>query len=274
MKAKRMIFDGKKKRDGILAKIQKDIKEGGRKAPHLVVLLIGDNPVCEKYVDLKKKIAQRTGLFFSVYKFDSKDEEVSVKECIEFLNQDDEVDGVMIQIPIDPKFDQKSLIEAISPQKDVDGLRYCLNLKTDFIPPVVLAVKESLDQSKCVLGDSSVVLIGHGFLVGAPLERFLKDKVKKLKVIKDAEKEKEAILEADIVISAVGKAGLVSADSVKDGAVLIDAGTAEVSGTLVGDIAPEAYKKAFFYTPVPGGIGPVTVAMLIKNLVKNEVDIA
>ena len=185
----------------------------------------------------------------------------------------------MMQIPILEKFDRDKLIAAISKEKDIDGLRFCVGLESNYRPPVVLAVLEAIMRSGKKIDDKTkVVMLGRGFLVGAPLLKTFKENgVNPIVVLSDESKSKEGISfadaqddikKADIIISAVGKAGMIKERMVKEGAILIDAGTAEQNGALVGDIDPEAYKKSLYYTPVPGGIGPVTVSMLFRNLLK------
>lgn len=239
--------------------------------PVLAEFLIGTNPVNAKYAELKQKIAEKIGVNFCLYKFDEKDTQAEIIAAIEFLNTDPETSGIMIQIPIPKKFDRDELIGKISPAKDVDGLRFCANLDSDFKPPVVLSILEAIERSGRDVKTSKVALIGHGFLVGQPLERALREvksekrKAESIKVFES--KDNLEIFDCDIVISATGSPNLIKPEMVKEGVVLIDAGTAEENGELRGDIDPEAYAKASYYTPVPGGIGPVTVAMLLKNLV-------
>ncbi len=265
------MFDGKKIRDEILAQLTAKVAKMERK-PTLAVFLIGGDPVSAKYDDIKKKFTEKIGAHFALYKFDEKDSEQQIIEAIEFLNADPETDGIMIQIPIPKKFDRDLLISKISPAKDVDGLRFCAGLDSKFQPPVVLSILEAIKRSGVDLAKSKVALIGHGFLVGKPLERALdelKVKSEKLKALKIIDSTKEIeISDCDIVIAATGSPNLINPEMIKDGVVLIDAGTAEENGELRGDIDPECYDKASYYTPVPGGIGPVTVAMLLRNLVE------
>ena len=180
----------------------------------------------------------------------------------------------MIQIPIPKKFDRNKLIGKISPAKDVDGLRFCAGLDSKFKPPVVLSVLEAIKRAELgiknkELGDLKIALIGHGFLVGFPLARVLKEDKVDFIISPHLASPRggEGLRVADIIISATGSPNLIKPEMVKDGVVLIDAGTAEENGELRGDIDPECYDKASYYTPVPGGIGPVTVAMLLQNLV-------
>ncbi len=262
-------FDGKKIRDDILLGIRKDIIEHNRDMK-LAVFLIGDDPVCKKYVELKKSIAEKLGITFCLYEIENQDSEEKVIECIEYLNNDAETQGIMIQIPIPDKYSRNKLIEAISPHKDIDGLRYCMGIESDFKPPVVLAILKALEDSKKDLFKSEILVIGKGFLVGTPLMRALKESDIKFQAVDQSDKNIFSDLkEYDIIISATGQANLIRPEAIKEGVILIDAGTTEQNGTLVGDIDPECYPEASFYTPVPGGIGPVTIAMLFRNLTEN-----
>ncbi|MEI8143127.1 MAG: bifunctional 5,10-methylenetetrahydrofolate dehydrogenase/5,10-methenyltetrahydrofolate cyclohydrolase [Candidatus Berkelbacteria bacterium] len=275
-------FDGKTIRDRSLKQIA-DKNAAASRPPHLAVILAGDNPVCAKYVELKKKSAIRAGITFSDYQFDNTHSQQEIIECIQHLNDDEEIDGIMIQIPVDLKFDRDELIKSISPKKDVDGLRYCLGLDSDFKPPVVEAILEALRLASLAQGktskDSKVVLVGSGFLVGKPLEKALREiGVSPVVISTGAEKSSDTrkisrqarddMKNSDIIITATGQSDLIKPDMIKEGVVLIDAGTTEANGCLVGDIDPKCYEKSSYYTPVPGGIGPVTIAKLFENLTK------
>ena len=288
------MFDGKKIRDEILVDLTEKVAKMERK-PTLAVFLIGGDPVSAKYDDIKKKFTEKIGANFCLYKFEDKDSEQKIIEAIEFLNADPETDGIMIQIPIPKKLDREKLISKISPAKDVDGLRFCAGLDSKFQPPVVLAILEAIERSGLIdcralehpMAPTSqsyegngrndnkspkIALIGHGFLVGKPLERALRQQKVNPKVFNRQHCNEEGDLEidvedCDIIIAATGCPNLIKPEMVKEGVVLIDAGTAEENGELRGDIDPGCYGKASFHTPVPGGIGPVTVAMLLQNLV-------
>ena len=292
-------FDGKVIRDEILKDLADKVVEMEDK-PVMAVLLIGNDPICAKYVELKQKLAEKIGVQFNLYKFEEQNTEDEIFECIKFLNSDPETRGIMMQIPIPKKFDRDKLIATISKEKDIDGLRFCAGLESNYRPPVVLAVLEAIMRSgKNIDEKTKVVMLGRGFLVGAPLLRTFKEngvnpiviasegnEIEKRKIpagvypaprcgtlmteksVGMTEKAEDDIKRADIIISAVGKASMIKERMVKEGVILIDAGTAEQNGALVGDIDPEAYKKSLYYTPVPGGIGPVTVSMLFRNLLK------
>lgn len=261
-------FDGKKIREEILTDLMVKIETMERK-PGLAVFCIGDNPVCSKYVALKKKVADRIGVNFFDFNFDSTNTQKEIVAKIAELNHDESIDGIMVQMPIPDKFDKFAIVQAISPEKDVDGLRFCCSYKSCFKPPVVLAILKAIEEAGKIVDNEKIVIVGRGFLVGSPLAQCLKEAVTGVVVLDSNTKNLEKITKtADIIISAVGKHDIITPEMIEDGVVLIDAGTTEVSGELRGDIDPVCYEKASFYTPVPGGIGPVTVAMLFQNLVK------
>lgn len=261
-------FDGKAVRAGLLGEITTEVAKMSKK-PVLGVFLVGENEVCEKYVSLKARVAQEIGITVRVFRIDHEVKQAEVVEAIKKADADPEIDGVMVQMPLPQGMDKFEVVSAISPSKDVDGLRFCGGFHSEFRPPVVLAILEAIERSGKKLQECEVVIVGRGFLVGWPLEQCLAEAITGLVVAdKDTKNLRQITKNADILISATGCAGLIKPEMVKDGAVLIDAGTAEVNGDLMGDIERETFKKASYYTPVPGGIGPVTVAMLLKNLVE------
>ena len=259
-------FDGRKIRDEILAKLKIRISKLKIK-PTLAVIWVGEDPVSEKYIKAKQKAADYIGVDFKLFQLSALALEADAIKKIEELNNDQKVTGILLQMPLPAKINRQKVIKAISLEKDVDGLRFCANLTSDFQPPVVLAILEALDGVD--LGQKKVAIIGQGFLVGAPLAKVLRNKVKRLEVadIETADLAK-ITRNAEIIISATGQAGLITAEMVKNGVMLVDAGASEVGGKIKGDMDAGAYQKASFYTPVPGGIGPVTVAMLFRNLLK------
>ena len=264
------MLDGKSIRDEILADLKNKIENLSRK-PGLAVICVGDNPVCSRYISLKKKVADRIGVNFFDYAFDTSHSQEEITAKIEELNKYDKVDGIMIQMPIPDQFDKFEIVHSIAPEKDVDGLRFCCSFQSFFKPPVVLAILKAIEMSGRKLEKQEIVIVGRGFLVGWPLAQCMEEAVPGIVVADSNTKDLGSITKtADILISAVGKHDVIGPEMVKDGVVLIDAGTTEVSGELRGDISPECYEKSSFYTPVPGGIGPVTVAMLMKNLVKQN----
>jgi len=288
-------FDGKKIRDQILAEVAAKIKTMPS-PPTIAVVSVGDDGILQKYIEMKRKVAEEVGACFLPVRFSSSVTQNEVIEKIRELNNDPKITGIMVQIPLSSGIDKFEVVNAIDQKKDVDGLRFCGGFPSCFKPPVILAILEAIKQSSTChsredgnlllvgprlreddnnildcLRDKEVVIVGRGFLVGWPLYQCLEEAVPGLVVADDKTKNLQSITkEADIIISATGAAGLIKPGMISEGVVLIDAGTAEISGQLKGDIDPECYKKASFYTPVPGGIGPVTIAMLFQNLVSTK----
>ncbi|HOX40808.1 MAG TPA: bifunctional 5,10-methylenetetrahydrofolate dehydrogenase/5,10-methenyltetrahydrofolate cyclohydrolase [bacterium] len=264
-----IVFDGKKERDNLLKELKVDIAKREIK-PVLAAVLVGDDPVSKSYVELKKRFGEQVGIEVSVFEYKKDTSKDEILSLIMRLNKDPEINGVMIQIPLPDHLNRDKMIEAIKPGKDVDGLRYCLGLDSEFIPPVILGIERAIDHSGINLANSKVTVVGQGFLVGKPLVRYLNGMVGVLYAADSQTTNLSKLTKmSDLVISGVGKAGLIDSSMIKDGAVLIDAGTSESNGEMRGDIESGAYSKAKFVTPVPGGIGPVTVAFLLSNVLKS-----
>lgn len=262
------IFDGKKIRDKILVNLKKEIEQNSNK-PKLAVIWAGNDFASEKYIKAKRGAAEKCGIGFDVFRFEDKIEPKIVLDKVKQLNEDKEVTGILVQMPLPENVDAKKVIEAIEPEKDVDGLRFCSDMVCSFRAPVTLAILKAISESGKSIEMSKIAIIGQGFLVGAPLTKILQPIAKELRIAdSSAPYIGTFTVDADIVISATGKGNIIQPEMVKQGAVLIDAGTTEMKGELTGDIDPKCYEKASYYTPVPGGIGPVTVAMLLSNVVE------
>ena len=295
------MFDGRKTRDEILAEVKTKISKMEQR-PGLAVICVGDNPVCSKYVSLKKKVADQLDVDFINFSFDIHNTQDEIIAKIKELNLDQKIDGIMIQMPVPENFDKFELVHAISAEKDVDGLRFCCSFKSKFKPPVVLAIMKAIEDSLVChsgldpessldsrfrgndkinkpeddknlsdcLKDKEVVVVGRGFLVGWPLAQCLEEAMTGVIVADSTTKNLEEITKtADILISAVGKHDIIKPEMIKAGVVLIDAGSSEEDNAISGNFAHECYTKASFYTPVPGGIGPLTVAMIFQNLLSS-----
>jgi len=261
-----MKFDGTKIKDQIVGDLQKKVQRMP-KAPVLAVVLVGDDYASQKYTEVKRKLAQKIGIEFKLAKFPDGVDNNIISLAIKQYNNDENIFGIMIQVPLPEYINRDELIGKIDTKKDVDGLRFCADLDSDYKPPVVLSVLEALRMANVDIENSSIALIGKGFLVGAPLARILKNN-NYLRVANSSSTNlAELTRDADVVISATGAAGIIKPNMIKNNVILIDAGTSEVGGRLAGDIDSDCYPKSKFYTPVPGGIGPVTVAMLMSNVV-------
>lgn len=243
--------------------------------PALAVVYAGNDPASLSYIKAKEKAAKEIGVDFLFYKFSAQVSEKKVVDLIFNLNKNKKISGIIVQLPLPKHLLKNKILNAIALEKDVDVLSDESRKKFEkgepaFVPPPAGAVLEFLKIAKKSLEKSTVVVVGRGMLVGEPVAMLLKQKAKKL-IICD-QKTKDLSMEtkkADILISAVGKPDLIKKEMVKKGAVVIDAGTAKHLGKIVGDVDFAGVSpKASYITPVPGGVGPVTVAMLLANVVR------
>lgn len=260
-----MILIGKPIKEKILEDLRKKIDVESLK-PALAVVLVGSDPASLSYVKVKEKVALSLGIHFHLYKFEENDAEKDIIESIEYLNIDPDTSGIIVQLPLPKVMDTQKILNTVLKSKDVDGFL------GGFAPPTVLSILEILKFYQIELKNKNIVLVGNGELVGKPLNKELL-KMGYSPIVCDSQtKDLVSILQnADIIISATGKHGLITSDMVKSDAIIIDAGTAEANGEMTGDILPEVQKKVISYSPVPGGVGPVTVAMLMRNVVTASV---
>lgn len=271
------ILDGRKISQKIKNKLKAQVKRLKNK-PALAVVYAGSDLASLSYIKAKEKAAKEIGVDFLFYKFPAQVPEKKVISLIQRLNHDHNISGIIVQLPLPKHLSKNKIINAISLEKDVDVLSDESRKKFEkgepaFVPPPAGAVLEFLKTAKKPLDKSTVVVVGRGMLVGEPVAMLLKQKAKEL-IICD-QKTKDLSMEtkkADILISAVGKPDLIKKEMVKKGAVVIDAGTAKHLGRIVGDVDfANVSLKASYITPVPGGVGPVTVAKLLENVVKAKI---
>ena len=255
-----MILHGKPVAEKIYQKVQSDLKKISKK--YLAVVLVGEDPASLSYIKIKEKIAQRLGLNFHLYHLPGIVSEKEVLKLLADLNQNKFIAGIVVQLPLPKGWSDQKILDYVSLEKDIDGF------KGRYPSPTAQAILETLKFYQISLKDKKIVIIGHGRLVGEPLEKLLlKQGLKPIVCDSQTKDLKAKILSADILVSAVGRPGFVKADMVSEKAVVIDAGTAESKGKIAGDVAEEVYQKVSSYSPVPGGIGPVTVAGLMRNFV-------
>ena len=246
--------------------------------PRLVVVLFGDNPSSVSYVKQKQRKAKQIGLDVEVRRFPEKTTERELVEAIKIYNSDDRVCGILVQLPLPALLNQEKVLNTVRDYLDVD----CLNennkrkivegKKTIFLPPAPSAILTILRYYKVNLRDKEILIVGSGNLVGKPLAALLLNDGINFKLANRHTENLPVLLEkADVIVSATGVSGLITAQNIKPGAVIIDAGTAvSESKTIRGDVdARELTGKAKLVAPVPGGVGPVTVAMLLQNAVKS-----
>ncbi len=259
-----MILSGKVVAEKIEAYLATEVEElkGRGVILSLAVILVGEDLASLTYVKAKEKVAERLGVNFRIFHFSGECSQKQILELLDELNADKDIHGIIIQLPLPGSFDVENLINSIDPAKDVDGLRDGTQ------PPTVLAIMELLKFYEIPL-QGNIVLVGHGKLVGQPLEKMLGKMGVKVGVCDSSTADlAEKTRQADILISATGKPGLITPEMVSGQAVVIDAGTAESGGSVKGDVLPSVYEKVKAYSPVPGGVGPLTVMMLMRNLVE------
>lgn len=246
------------------------------KKPHLAVILVGDNPASVLYVNHKVKAAEEIGVFVEVHQLSPVMTNDALIEFVQDLNKDADVDGILVQLPLPKPLNSDLILQAIDPQKDIDGLHY-VNLGKLFVgQPAILPCTPqaclALIKSVCPdLEGLNAVVVGRSNLVGRPLAQLLLDE--NCTVTQAHSKTKnlaQITAQADILVSATGQAHLIKRDYVKEGAVVIDVGISRLSdGKLAGDVDfQNVLGKADFITPVPGGVGPMTIAMIFQNIVQ------
>ena len=270
------IIDGKKISESLRTKIAEEVKslvEAGERAPGLAVIIVGNNPASRIYVNNKKKGCEACGITSYEYALPEDANEAELLSLIEELNNNDEIDGILCQLPLPSHIDENKVIDAISPEKDVDGFSpintgNLLTGKPCFAPCTPAGVVEMLKHEGIEISGKHCVIVGRSNIVGKPAALLMLHENATVTICHSRTKNlTEEIKRADIVIAAIGKANFITADMIKEGAVVIDVGINRLeSGKVTGDVDFEAVKeKASYITPVPGGVGPMTITMLLKN---------
>lgn len=275
MSAVRM--DGKmvsaKVRGSILAEVN-GLKEKGVR-PGLAVIIVGEDPASKVYVRNKERACEECGFYSEKYALPEETTQEELLGLIDELNHNPHIDGILCQLPVPKHIDEQAIIDAISPEKDVDAF-HPINVgkimvgNFDFLPCTPAGVMQLLEEYEIDPNGKNCVVIGRSNIVGKPMAMLLLHKNGTVTICHSRTKNlKEVCAQADILVAAVGKADFVTADMVKDGAVVIDVGMNRKDGKLCGDVAfDEVNEKASYLTPVPGGVGPMTITMLMKNTLK------
>ncbi len=283
------LIDGKKIsatiKEEIAGEVQK-IKDQGGKIPHLAAILVGDDPASETYVNNKSKACEKVGFDSSTYRFPSDVSEEELLETVDFINKDHEIDGLIVQLPLPDHIDNQKVIQRIAPEKDVDGFHPVnVGRMTIGLPSYVSAtphgIMELLMRNRIDTRGKNCVILGRSNIVGKPMSLLMarNEEPGNATVTVCHSKTQnlpEITSKADILIVAIGKAEFVTADMVKEGAVVIDVGIHRVPSDktksgfrLIGDVRfDEVAEKASFITPVPGGVGPMTIVSLLMNTLK------
>ncbi len=273
------LIDGKELAKKIRKSLKKEVEVLKEKGviPKLAVIMVGNDPASQVYVKNKSKACEKTGIAFEEYLFDASITEEELTKTIEKLNNDQSVHGILVQCPIPKHINTNRTLRAISPNKDVDGF-HPVNVgnlsigEESFISCTPYGIVKMLEEYNIEVEGKNAVILGRSNIVGKPLIQCMLNKNATVTVCHSKTKNIEEITKnADILIAAIGKPKFVKESMVKDGAVVIDVGINRLEdGRIVGDVDFEnVEKKASFITPVPGGVGPMTIAMLLSNVVKS-----
>ncbi|HNV93983.1 MAG: Bifunctional protein FolD protein [Candidatus Methanofastidiosum methylothiophilum] len=270
-----MILDGKALAQKItdeLSHIVADYKERGF-SPKLATVLVGEDPASRVYVNLKKKDSEKIGIDYEEFYYKDISEE-DLLLLIDDLNERNDIHGILVQLPLPRHIDSNKILERIDPLKDVDGFnplnvgRILLNI-SDLFPCTPKGIVKILDEYKIPIEGSDITIINRSNIIGKPLAAMLINRGGTVTVVHSKTKNpKEKIKNADIVIIGVGKINFLTGDMVKEGAVVVDVGITRDLNGIRGDVKyDEVSKKTSYITPVPGGVGPMTRAMLLENLI-------
>lgn len=280
------LIDGKKISTEIKAEISANVvkrKQDAKKVPHLAIILVGDDGASQSYVDHKVKACKEVGFHYTMMRFADTIAEDKLMKHIDQVNRDEDVDGFIVQLPLPPHISVEHITEKIRPDKDVDGFTNrnfgsIISKNPLLLPATAYGIMELLKRYEIQTQGKNCVVVGASRIAGAPLSMMMVEQGMATVTIchKYTQDLPSFTRMADILISAVGKPGLITADMVKEGAVVIDVGTTRVEGpqykngyAIKGDVdfKPVA-AKASFITPVPGGVGPMTIASLLLNTLR------
>jgi len=269
------ILDGKKVASEArerIAVIVKEIKESGKVSPGLAVVLVGDNPASKVYVGQKEKACKEVGFESFLYRLPEETTQQELLELVAKLNEDPKVHGILVQLPLPKHLNETEVIEAIRPEKDVDGF-HPMNLGKLVaglpcaVPCTPKGIMYLLEYYGIEIEGKNAVVVGRSNIVGKPVTHLLLQKNATVTICHSRTKNLEAITqEADILVVAAGKPHFITQHMVKKGAVVVDVGINRLESGLVGDVDFDGVRmKASWITPVPGGVGPMTIAMLLQN---------
>ncbi|MEK4554691.1 bifunctional 5,10-methylenetetrahydrofolate dehydrogenase/5,10-methenyltetrahydrofolate cyclohydrolase [Jeotgalicoccus sp. FSL K6-3177] len=256
-------------RAGLQSEVEK-LKSQGI-VPNLTVVIVGNDGASLSYVRSKNKAAEKIGMESSIVRLDEDTSEEDVLAEVERLNNDDKVNGILVQVPLPAQVDENKVLEAIAPHKDVDGFspinigRLYTGQRT-FVPCTPLGIMELLKHTGSLEG-KTVAVVGRSHIVGQPVAKLLTNENATVTLMHSRTKDMVSNLKNyDVVVSAVGKPGLIKGSDLKEGAIVIDVGNTVVDEKLVGDVDFDSAKEvASYITPVPGGVGPLTITMVLNN---------
>ena len=273
------ILDGKalaKKKENSVASEVVTLKENTGRTPGLAVILVGQDPASAAYVNMKKKACDRVGFYSVTHEMPEDISQDAIENTIKMMNQNPNIDGILVQLPLPPQIDTTKILELVDPAKDVDGFhpynvgRLVTNLDA-FVPCTPLGVMKIFEEYNIDVKGKNCCVVGASNIVGKPMANLLLNADATVEICHIFTDDlKKHTLQADIILVGVGVINLIKEDMVKEGAIIIDIGINRAdNGKLVGDVDFEnVSKKCSYITPVPGGVGPMTIAMLLSNTLK------
>lgn len=253
-------IDGRAIAERLKDQIAQEIYKLKGPRPNLAIILVGEREDSKLYVSLKEREGKKVGVDTNLYKLAEDITERELLEVINFLNFDKTVDGILVQLPLPPQFDTDKIIAALDPKKDVDGFH---EKHPDYVlSPVLASILACLEEIKFDYKNKTACVLHNSDIFGLSVKKILEDKGLKVVLKEDPE-------QADLLVTALGKPHFVKKEMIKDQAVIIDIGITKVDGKVLGDVDYDDVKeKALYITPVPGGIGPMTIAFLFKNVLE------
>jgi methylenetetrahydrofolate dehydrogenase (NADP+) / methenyltetrahydrofolate cyclohydrolase len=267
------IMDGRALAERIRAEVAEEVA-GLDDSPGLATVLVGDDPASDIYIRSKQEAAREAGIDARDYRLPKDASEEDVLGLVEELNAEDDVDGILVQLPLPGSIDENRIIRTVEPIKDVDGFhpynagQLYLGEPTH-VPATPLGILALLDEYEVELEGASAVVIGRSEIVGKPVAHLLLQRNATVTICHSRTADLEARASAaDVLVVAAGRRGLVPAEAVKEGSAVVDVGITRTEAGLVGDVDPAAAERAGLITPVPGGVGPMTVAMLLRSTVR------
>ena len=241
--------------------------------PHLAVVLVGDNPASQVYVRNKEKACAQTGIRSTVIRLKEDCTQVELENVVRSLNTDDSIHGILVQLPLPTHINETDILALINPQKDVDGFHAMnsgrlMNGQKGFVPCTPLGIMKLLEAYEIPLEGKHAIIVGRSNIVGKPIAMLLLAQNATVTICHSKTRNLEEFTrQADVLVAAVGKANFITPEMVKAGAVVVDVGINRVNGQIVGDVDARVNEIASYITPVPGGVGQMTIAMLLSNTV-------
>jgi methylenetetrahydrofolate dehydrogenase (NADP+) / methenyltetrahydrofolate cyclohydrolase len=266
-------MDGKALAERVRGEVAQDVERLARPVG-LATVLVGDDPASEIYIQRKQEACREVGIEPFDHKLSAETGEAELLQLVGELNADERVTGILCQLPLPEKIDEDRIIRSIAPIKDVDGFHpfsagHLLQGSPTFVAATPAGIMEILREYEVELLGARAVVVGRSNIVGKPMALLLLAEHATVTICHSRTRDLAAVVhEADVVVAAVGRAAMITGEMVREGAIVVDVGINRVEGKVVGDVAEDVGGKAGLLTPVPGGVGPMTIASLLRNTVK------